>query len=126
MASQLRPGKMASKRGQSSASKSHTKNEEYMSDFEKAWKEMNGGEEITATVDGQSDGNPLHPVEDGPGPEFQSDMPSCVVDGWMNGPVEEVGALLATLPPVQPGRQCSQACAAHWQLSIQPHWLACA
>jgi hypothetical protein len=74
-----------------SASENHVAHEEYMSEFEKAWHDMRGmkdGHEI----DAHSSPAGLEPATGGPKRGYQSILPPSVADGWLTGPVDELGA----------------------------------
>jgi hypothetical protein len=94
--SKLKAGRDASaSKSKFSAAESHKQNDEYMSEFSKAWHEMHGVE--TGDVDSEASiGANTRAHSPGLGAteqfsSYKSNLASSVVDGWFTGPVDEAG-----------------------------------
>jgi hypothetical protein len=78
-----------------SAAQSHLRNDEYLGEFERAWKEMHGEEqEDEQAAEASTSGRiPAARSDRSQQFKFTSPLTASVVDGWLTGPVDEQGVL---------------------------------
>ena len=122
-----------------SAAESHKQTDKYLSEFGQAWRELGGdsGEDAEAihalqlTKDHApraNEGGELMSAADTlskSGLTYQSELPDHVVDGWLSGPVDELGPSHSrfcqqSLPYMRPsaakaGGDCYQCCSPRTQ-----------
>ena len=94
----LKASRDARAKSKYSAADSHVDNDKYMSDFEKAWQEMHGepdSEPSTSTNDAiqAAPAARSEAQQRAEGPRYIADGLATVADGFLTGPIDEMGVL---------------------------------
>lgn len=104
----------AATRDKHSAAQSHVQNDQYMNDFDAAWKDMHG---LSIAASNSERGQDLASSGSYEPGQYSCTLPARAADGWVSGPIDTAGEL--PTPPHRSDDNVGMGIASAW---IQSAW----